>query len=105
MIFTKKDPKNIIAKINEVTTVEMIAMNDNQTQFVINVNGEYIDVFRGIPIIRGVKVIYDDTFNEEEVNTLIMPIGITVDDVPPTIIKFEDFLNNLTKEEYVCTKN
>lgn len=104
MILTKEDPKNIIEKINNVTTMEIVAMNNNQTQFIIYVNGEYMDVFKGVPIIRGAKIIYDDTFSEEEVRTLIMPIGITVDDIPPTIMTFEDFLVSFTNQE-VCTEN
>lgn len=55
-----------------------------------------MDVFRFLPLVRGAKIIYDETYSDEEVQALIMPMGITVDDIPPTIMKFEDFLNNLT---------
>lgn len=99
MIFTNKDPKEIISQLNEVTPLQIVGMNDNQTQFIITINDEYIDIFKGIPLIRGHKIIYDETFTEEDIEGIIKPMGICVDDVEPTIITFKEFLKGFTKEE------
>ena len=99
MILTNKNPKEIISQLNEVTSLQIVGMNDNQTQFIITINDEYIDIFRGIPLIRGHKIIYDETFTEEDIEVIIKPMGIWIDDVKPTIIPFEEYLKGFTKED------
>lgn len=99
MIFTKKDPKEIISKINKVATLEIVAMNNNETQYVIKINNEQFDIFRFLPLIRGQKIIYDETYSKEEIQTLIVPMGVTVDDVEPTIMSFDEFLNELSQKD------